>query len=100
MVIARMARPHQLPSISHPRVRHTRRISTKLTNGIIMPMDFSASVIQRAHSADAVDEMVDTPRIARTAANPAACAGESLAARDVRVWLTSAAGRVDIGTDF
>src|SRR5882757_8817100 len=97
VVMTRMTSPHQLPSISHPSERHTRRISTKLTSGNNMPIDFKASIIHSAQSAFTVDQIVDRPRTATSAASAAAWDALNLTSPVVRRGLTSAAtGRVDI----
>ena len=54
----------------------------KLTNGIIMPIDFRASVVHNPQRKKTVDRMLATPRTARHAASPATCGGDSLAADD------------------
>jgi hypothetical protein len=54
----------------------------KLTNGIIMPIDFRASVVHNPQRKKTVDRILATPSTARHAASPAACGGESLVAHD------------------
>src|SRR6201985_990866 len=96
-----MTSPHQLPSLSQPSERHTRRISTKLTSGNNMPIDFRASIIHSAQRAFTVDQIVDRPRTATTAASVAALAAPSLTARVLCSGLISAAaGKVDILISF
>src|SRR5258707_11153834 len=96
-----MTSPHQLPSISHPSERHTRRISTKLTNGINMPIDLRASVIHSDQSAFTVDQMADRPRIATRDASTAARGTLRPAAPASGSGQTSAAaGKVDILISF
>jgi hypothetical protein len=77
-----MAIPHQLPFISQRSERQARRIRIKLTSGIIIPIDFNASVVHILHRKRPVDRMLDRPSTARPAASAAACGGESLAAHD------------------
>src|ERR1700742_3141011 len=92
-----MTRPHQLPSISQPRERQTRKTSTKLTSGINIPIDFRASMVHSVHRAPTVEKIADRPRIATRAASAAAGGALSPAAPADRSGLTSAvAGKVDI----
>src|SRR5271154_1142210 len=96
-----MTRPHQLPSISHPSERHTRRISTKLTSGINMPIDLRASVVHRNQRAFIVDQIVDRPRTASRAASAAERGTLNAAAPVSGNGLSSAAaGKVDIRFGF
>src|ERR1700761_2461226 len=96
-VTTRMTRPHQLPSISHPSERQARKTSTKLTSGINIPIDFKASIVHKVHRAPTVEKIVDRPRIATSAASPAARDALSHSAPADRSGLTSAvAGKVDI----
>src|SRR5277367_3810597 len=96
-----MTSPHQLPSISQSRERHTRRISTKLTSGTSIPIDFKASLVHIVHNAFIVDQIVDSPRTATSAALPAARGALIPAAPDQWSELSSAAaGKVDMLFSF
>jgi len=61
-----------------------------------MPMDLRASVVHRLQRKSTVDQMVESPRIARSVARPAATGGEIFATRGAGKEKASAAGRVDI----
>src|SRR5437899_558343 len=54
-------------------------MSTALTTGMTMPMDLRASVVQSAQSWRTVDQMEESPKTARQAANTAACRREESA---------------------
>ena len=72
-VAASTTSPHQVPSISQPSDRHTRRISTRLTTGRNPPIDFSGSVVQMDHRYKTVVRMVKTPATLSRVAAAAAC---------------------------
>src|SRR5271168_402233 len=96
-----MTSPHQLPSISHPRERHTRRPSTKLTSGTNTPIDLRASVVHNAQRAFTVDQIVDKPRTAIRAARPTF--RNALSPANPSLWsdrTSAAAGKVDIQIQF
>src|SRR5216683_1635634 len=100
MVTARMASPHQLPSICQCCECQTRRMSTKLTSGINMPIDLSASNIHRFQRLPTIHQMELRLRTARTTASLAVCGGAKVATCGLRRGRTSAAGRVDIRVRF
>jgi len=82
-VPTRTSNPHQVPSARQPRVLHARRIRIKLTSGIIMPMDFSASLVHKVQSESIVNHIVDNPSTASAEATAANCTGESPVGRTI-----------------
>ncbi len=96
--VARMTTsPHQLPSACQSRFRHARKVSTMLTGGTIMPIDFNASVVhifQRVSTAGHIAERPSTASMVATAAN---CTRESPDRRPACAQI-SESGNADIGS--
>jgi hypothetical protein len=70
--------PHQVPRISQPRERQTRRMKKRLRTGMKPPMDLRGSVVQSAHKARPVERIAKTPAVLRTAESVAAQDGAKL----------------------
>src|SRR6185437_5775319 len=73
--MARTAKPHQLPSVSQPRRRHSRRMRAAQTKGTTIPIDLRSSVRQMIHSIRTELKMVSRPATAARQANAATVPG-------------------------
>src|ERR1700761_2444865 len=73
--MARTAKPHQVPSVSQPRRRHSRRMRAAQIKGTTIPMDLRSSVRQISHSIRTELKMVSRPAAAARQASPATVAG-------------------------
>src|ERR1039458_2381267 len=87
--------PHHVPSARQPRLLHALRMRTKLTSGMTMPMDFSASLVHNVQRESIVNQIVDNPSTASVDASAANCVGESPAGRAIGK-LTSESGKADM----
>src|ERR1017187_5851738 len=77
IVISRSAKPHQVPSACHPSFLHTRRMRSRLTTGMTMPIDFSASVVHKVQRLITEGQIIDSPSTASVVASAENCTGES-----------------------
>src|ERR1700753_211226 len=73
--MASTTKPHQVPSVSQPRRRQSRRMSAAQTKGTTMPMDFRSSVRQISASIRTELKMVKRPAAAARQAKAAIAGG-------------------------
>ncbi len=91
------ASPHHVPPERQSRPRHTLKIRIRLTNGITIPIDFSASVVHKVQRESTVNQIVDSPSTARRVETAANFTGESLP-RLIAGALTSGSGCADMSS--